>query len=55
MGTVRQLLDELGAREYCQGMIDGLRSEALEALGAASIGDDGVAAVSRLAGSLLDR
>ena len=55
VGAVRQLLEELGARGYCEDMINSLRSEAVEALAVAGISDDGVSAVSGLADSLLAR
>ena len=55
VGVVRELLEELGARDYCEGMIDGLRSEAMEALDVTGISDDGASAISRLADSLLAR
>ena len=53
VGLVRELLEELGARGYCEDMIDSLRSEAVAALAVAGIPDSGVSTVSGLADSLL--
>jgi geranylgeranyl diphosphate synthase type I len=53
VAAVRQLLEELGARDYCEELIDRLRSEAMDALGVAGIPDDGMSSVARFADSLL--
>ena len=52
--AVRTVLEEMGSQEFCETLIGRLRSEALEALAVPGVSDDGAAALSTFAGSLLD-
>jgi len=51
--AVRQVLEEMGSREYCEDLIVRLRSEALEALDVPGISAEGATAVSAFADTLL--
>lgn len=53
VGAVRQVLEELGAREYCEGLVGQYRTEAEEAVAGAGVSSEGAAAVNRLVDSLL--
>ena len=51
--AVRQVLEEMGSREFCEDLIVRLRSEALGALAVPGISEEGAAALSMFADSLL--
>ena len=54
VGTVRQLLDELNAREYCEELVGQYKAEAQESVAVGGISKEGAAAVNGLVDSLLD-
>ena len=51
--SLRQLLEEQGARDYCRGLVARRREEAAGALDAAGFSADGAAVVESFAGALL--
>ena len=52
--SVRQVLEELGAREACEELVGHYRKEAGEALASAGVSAEGAEAINKLIDSLLD-
>ena len=53
VATVRQVLEELGSREYCEQLVGQYREEALASVAASGISSEGAAAINGFVDSLL--
>ena len=53
VGEIRRVVEGLGAREYCDELVETNRAEALQAARASDVSESGLEIVSRFADTLL--